>query len=262
MLRASGLALLASLALAAPAQAASWLDPTLPFGDAPARSGDAGMAMAPDGTIVAARFSPDEALEVRERPPGGPFGATITLPHALIDPRPEPHMQVLMGANGTAAILFDAGTVRYATLRPPGGTWTRPQVLAPEGTDEAGIGQDGAVWAAGDDPEAAGGLALFRLAAGGHPERRPLPPPPGGADDREPSPAPPHSGGAYVAHLQRAAARRPLPDRLRVGEETLATAVATGPAPQNCHIDAGELLGPPQLAADSDGALTVAYPVL
>ena len=32
--------------------------------------------MAPDGTIVCARFAPGGALEVRERPPGGPIGAT------------------------------------------------------------------------------------------------------------------------------------------------------------------------------------------
>src|SRR4051794_28457392 len=56
MLRAPGLALLALLALAAPAQART--GPALPFGDVPARSGDAGMAMAPDGTVVVARFSP------------------------------------------------------------------------------------------------------------------------------------------------------------------------------------------------------------
>src|SRR5262245_56016832 len=64
-------ALAVLLLLASPAAAAPrWLDAEPPFPDTSA--GDASAAMAPDGTVIYARFSDYGALEVRERPPGGP----------------------------------------------------------------------------------------------------------------------------------------------------------------------------------------------
>src|SRR5262245_55324658 len=105
------LPLLVSLAAAGSAHAApTWLDETQPFGDVPAREAQAGVAMAPDGRVVAARFAPSGALEVRERPPGGEFGATTTVgPASLLDGAPDPNLQVLTGADGTAALIFDVG---------------------------------------------------------------------------------------------------------------------------------------------------------
>ena len=62
-------------------------------------------------------------------------------------------MQVLVGDYGTAAILFDAGAGRYATLRPPGGTLDAGRSSsARRDTDEAAVGPDGALWAVGADP--------------------------------------------------------------------------------------------------------------
>src|ERR1700754_2224029 len=97
MLRIALLAVLAAVAFAAPAHAApGWLDEEAPFGDAPALQFEADAAMAPDGTVVSARFTPDGGdIEVSERPPGGPFGAPITLPRVLGAPRPGEHLQVL-----------------------------------------------------------------------------------------------------------------------------------------------------------------------
>ena len=108
MFRIALLALLAALALAAPAHAASrWLDEEAPFGDPPALQFDAGASMAPDGTVVAARITPDRSdIEVSERPPGGPFGAPVTVPRALGIPRPGQNLQVLTGPDGTAAVTF------------------------------------------------------------------------------------------------------------------------------------------------------------
>ena len=108
----SGLTLVASLIAAGPAVAApSWLGSTLPFGDAP--QSEAGVAMAPDGGIVFARIAPDGSLEVRERPAGGPVGAAVTVAAEA------EHLNVLVGADGTAAVLFDEDGERYAASRPP-----------------------------------------------------------------------------------------------------------------------------------------------
>src|SRR3954470_21563401 len=184
MLRSLCLALLAALAVAAPAQAASWLEPASPFGDAPAREGDADVAMAPDGTIVVARFAPDGTLEVRERPPGGPFGAAAIIP-VPDEPRDPPALEVLAGDYGTVAVLFDAGGERYASLRPPRGTWSDPQVVGAAGADpgQAAVAPDGVLWAVGEDPADPRALTVTQLAADGDETFTPLPAPPAGARD-------------------------------------------------------------------------------
>src|SRR5262245_6887394 len=90
------------LIFAGEAQAApTWLDESPVF--SPAGPADASAAMAPDGTVVVARFTNSGSLEVRERPPGGEFGATITLRTPVI--APAPNLKVLIGADGTAAIV-------------------------------------------------------------------------------------------------------------------------------------------------------------
>src|SRR3954447_15399335 len=93
----AGLALAVTSIAPGPALAAPrWLEPALPFGDAPARQDEAGAAMAPDGRIVFARIAPDGALEVRERPAGGPVGATITIPPVDDDAERPAHLHVLI----------------------------------------------------------------------------------------------------------------------------------------------------------------------
>src|SRR4051794_22099043 len=109
-----GLALVALAATPAPALGApTWLDETAPFGTTPTRH-EADAAMAPDGGVVFAHYTPGGDLEVRERPPGGPLGPTVTIERVAVNPQPFPNLQVLAGRDGKAAVLFDVGNVRYA----------------------------------------------------------------------------------------------------------------------------------------------------
>src|SRR4051812_3617247 len=140
--------LLAALVLAAPSVLAAtapaaprWLEPAAPFGDVPASQDEAGAAMAQDGRIVFARIAPGGALEIRERPPGGPVGPPVTLADAAGAER----LHVVVGADGTAAVLFDEEDERYVALRPPGGAWADPEPVGPSTGAEA-IAPDGELW--------------------------------------------------------------------------------------------------------------------
>src|SRR4051794_14289301 len=138
----AGLVFAATSVLPAAAHAAPrWLAPVPPFGDVPARQDDAGAAMAQDGRIVFARVTPDGALQVRERPPGGPLAAPVTIADGA------EHLHVLGGADGTAAVLFDEDDERYVALRPPDGA-----VPVGARAGAAVVAPDGA-W---DDPDPAG----------------------------------------------------------------------------------------------------------
>src|SRR5829696_950432 len=164
MPRSIVLGLLVLLTLASPATAAPrWLDAELPFGNAPALSDRAAAATAPDGTVIVARFAPDGALEVRERPPGGPFGPATTLPRVALGLQPFPRLQVLAGPDGTAAVLFDVGGVRFASLRPPGGDWTNPDPVSPAGAGagQAAVAPDGVLWVVARAPDDADHLAVY-----------------------------------------------------------------------------------------------------
>src|SRR4051794_27692785 len=152
------LALAGALIAPSPALAPPrWVEPALPFGDVAARQDEAGAAMAADGRIVFARIAPDGALEVRERPAGGPVGPPVTL--AADD---AAHLHVLMGVDGTAAVLFDEEDERYAALRAPGGGWSDPRPLAPAGADTGteAVTTSGEVWRVA--PVAVGRLAVYR----------------------------------------------------------------------------------------------------
>src|SRR3954451_6264760 len=138
-------------ALAAPA----WLEPSLPFGDVPALQDQAGAVMAQDGRIVFARITPGGALEVRERPAGGPVGPTIPIAGEAA------HLRVLVGADGTAAVLFDEDDERYASLRAPDGTWSVAEPVGPRDADEA-IAPDGSLWRVGSAPGASDRLAVYQ----------------------------------------------------------------------------------------------------
>src|SRR3954447_5270186 len=107
-------ALAATMIVPATAHAAPrWVEPVLPFGDVAARQNEAGAAMGSDGRIVFARIAPDGALEARGPPRGGavggPWGSAGGPVGALVTPSADDaeHVRVLMGVDGTAAVLFD-----------------------------------------------------------------------------------------------------------------------------------------------------------
>ena len=275
------LALAAVLLTASPAHATPrWSGETLPFGDVPARELDASAVLAPDGRAVFARFAPDGALEVRERPPGGAVGATITLPPVTVEPQPFPKLQLLMGADGTAAVLFDAGAVRYASMRAPGTYWTDPEPISPAGAGpgQAAIGPDGALWVAAQSPENAAGLAVFRMTAGHRAARASFPAPRAGARDLFPALVAPTAGSAHVIYVERGATVAGAGCAVRT--DALAVDVpaqgatlpprrldafdATGEGtPDICHLAEGKvILGSPLLAADAAGADTAVYSVI
>ena len=275
MLRSLGLAFLVSLVAAGPAAAA-----TLPFGDVPARAADASAVLAPDGRLVVARFAPDGALEVRERPRGGGFGATVTIPPVTVEPQPRPNLQLLMGADGTAAILFDAGAARYASLRPPGGAWSRPYVISLAGAQrgQAAIDAGGALWAVGPDPGDEAELEVSRRTADGMTHVTPLPAPPPGTRDLTPALAVAPAGGAHVVYAERGSVDGGpgCLARVRVRAVTVPVAGAvlppatldvfdaSGPGSADaCNLDSGEtVVGAPLLAIDATGADTAVYSVL
>ncbi|HEY6892036.1 MAG TPA: hypothetical protein VI300_29810, partial [Solirubrobacter sp.] len=272
------LALAAVLLTASPAHAAPrWSGETLPFGDVRARELDASAALAPDGRAVFARFAPSGALEVRERPPGGPVGATITLPPVTVAPPPRPNLQLLVGADGTAAVLFDAGAVRYASMRAPGAYWTDPEPISPAraGPGQAAVGPDGALWVVAQSPDDAAGLAVFRMTAGHAGARASFPAPRAGARDLFPALVAPAAGSAHVIYVERGATEAGAGCAVRTA--VLAVDVpeqgatlpprrldafdATGEGtPDVCHLAEGNvLLGSPLLAADADGGDTAVY---
>jgi hypothetical protein len=279
-LRAIGLAVVLASAAAGPAQAApTWLDATLPFGDVASRPADARAAMAPDGTIVIARYAPDGALEVRERPPGGPVGQTITIPAVTVDPQPFPNLQVLAGADGTAAVLFDAGSARYASMRAPGGGWTRPEIISLAGTSppQAAIAPDGVLWIVGRVAGNEIAVAVSRMTAAGRVQITPLPLPPPGAQDSGRVLTTSPGGDAHVLYSEFAQ----ITDAPRCTRRTAVLEVDVsargyaGPATtldsfdfngqvsdDGCDIDSGKtILDPIGLATDADGADTAVYSV-
>ena len=129
--------------------------------------------MTPDGTVVVARVAADGDLEVRERPPGGPFGETIAL-----GPPAEPggvivQVQVLTVADGSAAVVVTTATQQVVSLREPGGRWT-PPAPAFAGPGPVALGPGAALW--GVAPAATGDrLAVYRFTGTGPASSTPLP---------------------------------------------------------------------------------------
>jgi hypothetical protein len=160
---------------AAPASAAPrWLEPERPFGDEPA--GLASAAMAPDGTVIVARIAGDGELEVRERPPGGAFGAPVEL--GPLD-RPPTDLEVLTATDGSAAVVATGGDLRFASLRTASGRWTRPDEAFPTlGLTEPGplaLAPGAALWSVARGQAGDGGFAAYRLAGDGPATFTPLP---------------------------------------------------------------------------------------
>jgi len=262
------------LAAAGSADAAPrWLDAELPFGDAPALTGDASAAMAPDGTAVYARFAPDGALEVRERPPGGPVGPTISLQKVTVAPPPQSQLEVLTGADGSAALTFNVGGIRFASVRAAGGRWTDPSEAAPAG-GQAALAPDGVLWIVARSPALDDTLSVYRFGPDGRTETTPLP----ATNARQLVGAltVPTAGEAHVAFLEQAAApgegdRCVLRSKVRAvdvfanGTTGIAhtldqvDADGTGTA-ENCAADSGSgILGSLLLSTDAVGADTVVY---
>ena len=262
------------LAAAGSADAAPrWLDAELPFGDAPALTGDASAAMAPDGTAVYARFAPDGALEVRERPPGGPVGPTISLQKVTVAPPPQSQLEVLTGADGSAALTFNVGGIRFASVRAAGGRWTDPSEAAPAG-GQAALAPDGVLWIVARSPALDDTLSVYRFGPDGRTETTPLP----ATNARQLVGAltVPTAGEAHVAFLEQAAApgegdRCVLRSKVRAvdvfanGTTGIAhtldqvDAGGTGTA-ENCAADSGSgILGSLLLSTDAVGADTVVY---
>jgi hypothetical protein len=267
-----------TLVAAGPAHAAPrWLIPTLPFDSVPARPADASAVMAPDGTLVLARFAPGGELEVRERPPGGPVGPTTTIPPVTVDPQRFPNLQLVAGPDGTVALLFDAGAARYASLRAPGAGWTRPEVLglaSGSSTAPAAIAPDGVLWRVSRRPDRDDALTVVRLSAGGRVAASPLPVPPNGARDLSPVLTAPRAGTAHVAYVERgdiadcssttSVLAVDVPAQGDAGPTTtLGTERALGAAtPDGCEFETGAFILAPLLVTDAAGADTVVYSVV
>jgi PKD domain len=276
MLRIPLLALVATLALIAPAQAApSWLDEEAPFGAGPALQFDADAAMAPDGTVVAVRFTPDDGdLEVSERPPGGPAGAPITLPRVLGAPRPGENLQVLTGPDGTAAVVFEAGNFRWASLRRPGGSWSDFEIVALRGATST-LAPDGALWTATRSPAHANANALWvsHLTREGDFDVAELPVPPDGVVDQAPAIVAPTAGHAHVVFVEAQATNvgEGCEKLSRIVAIDVAGATAGEPRPLDvfaatgegvpCELTRGAIALRPQLVTSDDGSDTVAYAV-
>jgi len=268
------LALAATPALAAPAQAApGWLDTTPPFGDTPARQDEAGAVMAQNGRIVFARITPGGALEVRERPPGGPVGAPVAIAGAA----GAEHLRALNGLDGTTALLFDLEDERYASLQAPGGgPWTPPAPLGPSSpaSGAEGVAPDGELWRVAEAPGEPGRLAVYRSRSAAPTL---FPPPAVGAADGEPALALFGAGGAHVVFVEQGAQAQAgactaktvvrtvdLPGAGAVPPSVVLdsfTATGTGTATA-CALDDGQLVSDtPLLTTNPVGADTAVYGV-
>src|SRR4051794_19804996 len=266
------LAVAVLLAMAPQAAAAPrWFEAEAPFADT--SEGDASAAMAPDGTVIYARFADDGALEVRERPPGGPVGGVMRLAPVTVAPPSNSHLQVLTSPDGVA-LVFDAGAVRYASVRPPGGRWTDPNVAAPAG-GQAALDPHGRLWLLSRAPDNDEALAIYKFRTDGAPIVTPVPF--AGAQQLSPALSVPSPDAAHVAFLERAsdggAIGAPCTQLTKIREVDVPGAGAPGPVftldrfeahgtvvQGGCALAAGQqAIGQVLLATDATGADTVAY---
>jgi len=274
MLRIALPAVLATLALAAPAHAApGWLDEEAPFGDAPALQFEADVSMAPDGTVVAARVAPETGdILVTERPPGGPTGAPFPLERVLGTPQPEEHPEVLTGPDGTAAVLFEAGSFRWASVRRPGGNWSDFEIVALRG-GVATLAPDGVLWAATRSPANQNALWVTHLTRAGDLEVAELPAPPQGFVDQAPAIVAPAAGRAHIAFVEARVTNvgdgcekvsrivaSDIADTTASEPKLLDVFAATGDT-QPCEPTRGAIALRPAIVTSDDGSDTLAYGV-
>lgn len=274
MLRIALPALLATLALAAPAHAApGWLDEEAPFGDAPAPQFEADVSMAPDGTVVAARVAPETGdIVVTERPPGGPTGAPFPLERVLGGPQPEEHPEVLTGPDGTAAVLFEAGNFRWASVRRPGGRWSAFEIVALRG-GVATLAPDGVLWAATRSPANQNALWVTHLTREGDLDVAELPAPPQGFVDQAPAIVAPAPGRAHIVFVEARVTNvgegcekvsrivaSDIADTTASEPRLLDVFAATGDT-QPCEPTRGAIALRPAIVTSDDGSDTLAYGV-
>lgn len=118
------LGVLPGAATAAP----TWLAPA-PISAAGEGAGGAQVAVAGDGSVLAAWLRPVGAsavVEARLRPPGGALGPVETLSGVGAD-----QLALAMAADGTAVALWRRGGRVEAAVRPPGGTFGTAQAISP-----------------------------------------------------------------------------------------------------------------------------------
>lgn len=267
-------AALATLALAAPAHAApSWLAEEAPFGDGPAMQFEADVSMAPDGTVVAARVAPDTGdILVSERPPGGPAGAPFPQPRVLGAPAPDEQPEVLTGPDGTAAVLFEAGNFRWASVRRPFGEWSDFEIVALRGA-VATLAPDGTLWTATRSPANASALWVVHRSTAGNVDVAELPAPPQGFSDQAPVIVAPTAGHAHVVFVEAQSTRAgdgcekvsrivsiDVADTTPSEPRLLDVFAATG-AGDPCELTRGAMTLRPQLVTSDDGSDTLAYAV-
>jgi hypothetical protein len=274
-LRALGAALLTSAVAAGAAHAApTWLDEFAPYGDMRAIQLNSDAAMAPDGTVIFAHMAFTSAIEVRERPPGGPVGPAITLGPVGTIFQPFPNVQILTAKDGTAAVLFDLGSIRYASVRRPGATWSSPAEFMPSraGRGQAALAPDGVLWAVSRTAPTDTSLSVFQL------PRKPLIglPKPDGATDSFPVLTAPRPGVVHIAYVEQRAGNEPDGDCFLQGAvravdlsaeygvgsaRTLDEFLATGtPGDSGCQLNHGDAFFPPMhLATDEAGADTAVH---
>jgi hypothetical protein len=260
------------LVLAAPAGAAPrWFEAEPPFAN-PAE-GDASAGMAPDGTVIYARFADDGALEVRERPAGGPVGGVTRLAPVTVKPPSNSHLQVLTSPDGVA-LVFDAGEVRYASVRAPGAQWTDPSPAAPAG-GQAALDPHGRLWLLSRAPDRDDALAVYKFRTDEAPLVTPVPF--SGAPQFSPALSVPTPDAAHVAFLERDTQEGevgwPCTLLSKIREVDVPAAGAPGPVftldrfeahgtvvEGGCALAEGEqAIGPVLIATDAAGADTVAY---
>ena len=269
----------AALAFAAPAQAApTWLDPEAPFGDAPTLDRDAGAAMAPDGTIVVARFAPSGDARGPRAPAGwaGRRDGDDPAGRPRAPAAAEPGGADRRGRHGRRAVRRGQRPLRVAARARRAVARAGRARARPAGSR---IGGDRSRRRALDRrrglPARRAGCSCNRLSAGGTVRSTPLPAPPAGAEDLNGVIAAPKAGGVRVAYLRRRyhrgaaglhgdrldpvhRGRRPRLRRSSTATKPPARSSGTSAIPRP-----GTIVGPFLRAATGiDGSQTVAYAVL
>ena len=174
-------------------------------------------------------------------------------------------------------MLFDAGAVRYASMRAPGAYWTEPEPIGPAapGRGRPRSGLTARCGGRAVAPEDAAVLAVFRMTAGHAAARASFPAPRAGARDLFPALVAPAAGSAHVIYVERGATQAGAGCAVRTAvlavdvpaqgatlpSRRLDAFDATGEGtPDICHLAEGRvILGSPLLAADAAGADTAVY---
>ena len=121
----------------------------------------------------------------------------------MAPPPQSAQLEVLTGADGSAALTFNVGGIRFASVRAAGGRWTDPSEAAPAG-GQAALAPDGVLWIVARSPALDDTLSVYRFGPDGRTETTPLP----ATNARQlwARLTVPTAGEAHVAFLEQAAA--------------------------------------------------------